>query len=393
MRTNILQLATLKPSLFIYRDELLHASETFILSQGESLSAFRAIYLGTRRVPGLEVPQDRCVLLAAGHYRRLKAARLKLLGATTSDLTRLRALRPVLVHAHFGKDAANAMPIARFLGIPLVVTFHGWDATVRDDVLRRQSISLNLYVRRRSELARAAARVLCISEFIRRQVHARGFSPDRTMVHYTGIDLRKFIPDPTLERKPIVLFAGRLVEEKGCEYLIRAMETVQSKVRNVETVIIGDGPLREQLGRQARSSLRLFRFTGRCSPAVVRDWMNKASVFSTPSIVAEAGNTEGFGMVFAEAQAMGLPVASFAIGGIPEAVEHGVTGLLAPERDTNALANNIVTLLTDASMWRRLSAAGQERVKKLFDLEKQTAKLEQIYQEVLQEHQAGVTAS
>jgi glycosyltransferase involved in cell wall biosynthesis len=285
------------------------------------------------------------------------------------------------------------MPIARFLGIPLVVTFHGWDATVRDDVLRRQSISLNLYVRRRSELARAAARVLCISEFIRRQVHARGFSPDRTMVHYTGIDLRKFIPDPTLERKPIVLFAGRLVEEKGCEYLIRAMETVQSKVRNVETVIIGDGPLREQLGRQARSSLRLFRFTGRCSPAVVRDWMNKASVFSTPSIVAEAGNTEGFGMVFAEAQAMGLPVASFAIGGIPEAVEHGVTGLLAPERDTNALANNIVTLLTDASMWRRLSAAGQERVKKLFDLEKQTAKLEQIYQEVLQEHQAGVTAS
>ena len=98
-------------------------------------------------------------------------------------------------------------------------------------------------------------------------------------------------------------------------------------------------------------------------------------------------------MVFAEAQAMGLPVASFASGGIPEAVEHGVTGLLTTERDVTALAGNIVSLLTDDSLWRRFSAAGQERVKRLFDLEKQTAKLEQIYHEVLQEHHAGAAAS
>ena len=305
MRTNILQLATLKPSLFIYRDALLLASETFILSQGESLSAFRAVYLGLRRVPGLELPQDRCVLLAAGHYRRLKAARLKLSGATTSDITRLRALRPVLVHAHFGMDAADAMPIARALGIPLVVTFHGWDATVRDDVFRRQSIALNLYVRRRSELARAASRVLCVSEFIRRQVLEKGFSLDKTTVHYTGIDLQKFIPNPTIQRKPIVLFVGRLVEKKGCEYLVQAMEIVQSKVADAELVVIGDGPLRKRLEHEAGSRLRSVRFLGKCSAAVVREWMGNASVFSTPSVIAESGDAEGFGMVFAEAQAMG----------------------------------------------------------------------------------------
>ena len=384
------KVATVKRNLFIYRDELLDGSETFILSQGESLNAFRAVYLGTQRVPGLELPEDRCVLFAAGRYRRWIGARLKL---TTSDLARLRALRPELVHAHFGMDADIAMPIARSLGIPLVVTFHGWDATVRDEVFRRRSIALNRWVRRRPDLARTAARVVCISEFVRRRVHEKGFSPDRTMVHYIGIDLRKFVPDSTLERRPVVLFAGRLVEEKGCEYLIRAMETVQTKVKDVELVVIGDGHLRKQLERQARSSLRSYRFTSWCSPAVVRDWMNKASVFSTPSIVAKAGDTETFGMVFAEAQAMGLPVASFAVGGIPEAVEHGVTGLLAPERDTDALANNIVTLLTDGSMWRRFSTAGQERVKRLFDLAKQTAKLEQIYDEVIQEHRAGVNAA
>jgi glycosyltransferase involved in cell wall biosynthesis len=298
-----------------------------------------------------------------------------------------------MVHAHFGLDAANAMPIARSLGIPLVVTFHGWDATVRDSVFRRQSIAQNLYVARRSTLARMAARVLCVSEFIRRQILIKGFSPDRTIVHYIGIDLRKFIPDPTIKRKATVLFVGRLVEKKGCEYLVRAMETVQAKVANADLVVIGDGPLRKRLEREAKSRLRLFRFIGGCSAEVVRDWMGKATVFSTPSVVAESGDAEGFGMVFAEAQAMGLPVASFASGGIPEAVEHGVTGLLAPERDTAALAKNIVTLLTDSSLWCRFSVAGQERVRKLFDLERQTMKLEQIYQKALEEHQADVTGS
>jgi glycosyltransferase involved in cell wall biosynthesis len=290
-------------------------------------------------------------------------------------------------------DAVSTIPIAESLGIPLIVTFHGWDATVRDDVFRRRSIALNLYVRRRPKLARAAVRVLCVSEFVRRQVLEKGFSPDKTMVHYIGIDLRKFIPDPTIERKPIVLFVGRLVEKKGCEYLIQAMEIVQSKVEDAELVVIGDGPLRKRLEHEAGSRLRLFRFLGGCSAEVVREWMRKASVFSTPSVVAESGDAEGFGMVFAEAQAMGLPVASFASGGIPEAVEHGVTGLLAPERDTDVLANNIVTLLTDKSLWRRFRAAGQERVKRLFDLEKQTAKLEQVYEEVLREHHSGVKLS
>jgi glycosyltransferase involved in cell wall biosynthesis len=191
-----------------------------------------------------------------------------------------------------------------------------------------------------------------------------------------------------MPRKPVVLFAGRLVEKKGCEFLIRAMHKVQARMESVELVVIGDGPLRNKLEQQARENLRSVRFLGRCSPLMVRAWLRAACVFSTPSVIAESGDAEGFGMVFAEAQAMGVPVASFATGGIPEAVEHGVTGLLAPERDCDALANNIVALLTNHSMWQRFSAAGQERVKRLFDLDKQAAKLEKVYQEIVKEHQS-----
>src|ERR1700682_1899426 len=98
------ELTTVKPSLFIYRDELLDGSETFILSQGESLRAFRAVYVGTQKVLGLEMPADRSELLPASRYRRLIGARVKL---AASDLAHLRTYRPALIHAHFAMDADN----------------------------------------------------------------------------------------------------------------------------------------------------------------------------------------------------------------------------------------------------------------------------------------------
>ncbi len=113
--------------------------------------------------------------------------------------------------------------------------------------------------------------------------------------------------------------------------------------------------------------------------------MNCARVFSVPSVTSVSGASEGFGIVFAEAQAMGLPVASFATGGIPEVVSHGETGLLAAERDWEGLARHISSLLSNDSLWRRLSAAGQARVRDLFDLRRQTGALEEIYDRVLSE--------
>jgi len=89
---------------------------------------------------------------------------------------------------------------------------------------------------------------------------------------------------------------------------------------------------------------------------------------------------EGFGMVFAEAQAMGLPVVSFSSGGIPEAVADGETGLLATESDSKRLAACILRLLEDEELWQRFSQKGQERVRTIFNLKEQTRALESIYE-------------
>ena len=366
--------------MIVYRDELLGNSETFIRAQGESLDRFRAFYLGTRHVPGLSLPDLRYhVVSGAGAIRRMQRARFKLWGAGTALQQMLAEKKPALVHAHFGPDACNAISLARTLDVPLVATFHGYDVTTSNALLPR------LYVRRQELLKRSAAKFLCVSEFIRQRAIEKGFPAEKMIVHYTGVDTDLFCPNPELSRLPIVLFVGRLVQKKGCEYLIRAMSRVQEALPGAQMVVLGDGPLRSTLEKQAAEVLKSFQFLGMQNPAVVRNWMNRAMVFSTPSLTAESGDAEGFGMVFAEAQAMGLPVVSFASGGVPEAVANERTGYLVPERDWESLSEKILTLLSDPELWRRFSEAGQARVRERFDIWKQTAALENIYDSVLNE--------
>jgi colanic acid/amylovoran biosynthesis glycosyltransferase len=289
----------------------------------------------------------------------------------------------VLVHAHFGMDSVQALRLARRLKVPLVVTFHGYDVTMKAEYARRFSFDYRRYLRWRPIVQKEAALFLAVSEFIRGKLISQGFPADKVSVHYVGVDAGLFTPDPSIAREPIVLFAGRLVDSKGCDHLIQAMALVQEQVPEARLVVIGDGPMRPALEELAAGCLKNYQFLGLRPQSEVRDWMNRAKVFSVPSFTTPMGTSEGFGLVFAEAQAMGLPVASFSTGGIPEAVAHNATGLLTGERDTEGLAMNVVRLLRDDALWQQFSDAAAARARELFDLQKQTKKLEKIYDRLL----------
>jgi colanic acid/amylovoran biosynthesis glycosyltransferase len=371
-------------NVLIYRDLLLPPSETFVRGQGEMLEGFTAYYAGSRRVSGLELPEDRVLTVNRGDVLGWAAeAYARYVRFPRDFVRRARGLEPALIHAHFGLDGAQALPLARELGVPLVVTFHGFDATMTDEFAGRSFHKHRLYLRRRKELQRAGALFLAVSEFVRGRLLDQGYPEERLVVHYTGVDVEEFEPAREEAREPVVLFVGRLVEKKGCEYLIRAMERVQRERPEVSLWVIGDGPLRGPLERLAQERLRAARFLGGQPPEEVRRRIGRAKVFCVPSVVAESGDAEGFGMVFAEAQAMGTPVASFASGGIPEAVSDGETGLLAPERDAAGLAESILALLEDEELWSRMSAAGIEYVRRRFDLRRQTARLEELYERAI----------
>jgi glycosyltransferase involved in cell wall biosynthesis len=233
----------------------------------------------------------------------------------------------------------------------------------------------------RRSLWRRASAFLCVSEYVRGRALAAGFPPDKTHVHFNGLDCKTFTPKvPVTEKDPnLVLYVGRLIPYKGCDYLIRAMQLVQRDRPGSRLVIIGDGSSRGGLEELARSLGINCDFLGELKPAEVRSWLEKARLFCATSVTTQDGQSEAFGVVFLEAQAMGVPVVSFRHGGIPETMREGVTGLLAEERDVEGLAEQMLRYLGEDKFWSRCREEGMRWVRNDFDHSVQAAKLEDIY--------------
>jgi glycosyltransferase involved in cell wall biosynthesis len=369
--------------VLIYRNELLGESETFIRSQAEALLGFEAHYVGSKLCRRPPPPERTHLVHGGGLLGSLRDVVFKSTGFIPAAALQLLRLKPSLVHAHFGPDGVLAMPLARKLRIPLVVTFHGYDATTRDDFARRSFPRHRLYLMRRGALQRSATLFIAVSHFIKDCLLAQGFPADRVVVHYTGVDLDRFRGDPAAPREPIVVFAGRLVEGKGGSHLIRAVAEIRQRHPDLRVVLLGDGPERAALGRLAATIGVRADFLGMRPPEEVAAWLRRAAVMCVPSITASDGWREGFGMVFAEAQACGVPVVSYEVGGIPEAVAQGNGGLLVPEGDWCALAAALDRVLSDAGLRVRLGRDGQERMRKMFNLRHQTERLEALYRGIL----------
>lgn len=371
------------PAVIFFSGLLLPPSETFIRSQGEALQNFSPYYVGSRFVKGLSLPSDRTfVINPGGILGAAKEATFKISGFSPPLYQKMQQLQPALVHAHFGVCGTLALPLAKHLKLPLIVTFYGLDATL-DANSRQNSLTHRVYFRRQARLKQETKLFIAVSEFIKQKLLTQGFPAERVIAHYYGVNTQLFQPDPKIARRPVVLFVGRLTEKKGCEYLIKAMAQVQMQYPDVELVVIGDGYLRAELEALAAKQLKRYKFLGFQSSEVVKQWMNQATLFAAPSITASNGDSEGLPTVVVEAQSMALPVVGSVHAGIPEAVIHGETGFLAPERDWQQLAKYMLRLLGDQALWQRFSLNGQERMRLHFDLPKQTRILEELYQKVL----------
>jgi colanic acid/amylovoran biosynthesis glycosyltransferase len=372
----------------VFRERLLTTSETFILEQARSLRNYRPVLAGLRRTGvalGCELPQ---ILLRNGSDALDKiAARLFYHLATAPKFIRnLRAESPSIVHAHFATDAVQAMPIAKALDVPLIVSLHGHDVTATDAHFQKEFLGRH-FLRHRKQLFDFASGFICVSASIRDAALRAGFPERKLHIHYTGIDCERFRAGDGGRDPQLILFVGRLVEKKGCEYLLRAMVVVQRHHPEARVEIIGDGPLRSRLESIAASLGVRASFRGMQNPAEVLRSMSRARILCNPSVTAASGDMEGFGMVFAEAQAVGTPVVSFFHGAIPEAVSHGTTGLLSPERKVCPLANSLCVLLEDDRLWSDMSWNARRWVEERFDIARQTKSLEALYDECVENHQ------
>ncbi|MDJ0632043.1 MAG: glycosyltransferase [Xenococcaceae cyanobacterium MO_188.B29] len=372
-----------KKPVIIFRNELLHYSETFIPAQINSLSSYEPYYVGTKVIDPQKLGKAPLVVPFEGKSRIYRQLFTRTGYIWQGWLKTIKAIQAKLIHAHFGIDGVLALPLARKTHLPLLVTFHGYDITSNDCSKYVSGWNYETYNRGRQILFKEAKSFIAVSDFIRSQLIAKGCPEEKIIVHYIGIDTDKFTPDPTINRQPVVLFVGRLVEKKGCEYLIRAMAQVQSVMPEVKLVIIGDGILRQKLEQLAAQLLYSYRFLGAQPPEIVKTWMNQSQLMAVPSVTAATGDTEGAPMVVLEAQAMGLPVVGSLHAGIPELVLEGETGLLAKEKDWKTMAEKIIFILKDNLFWHKLSQQGQERVNTSFNLRTQTQALENIYDRLI----------
>ena len=258
-----------------------------------------------------------------GNLRRspARAALLPAFLASYTRAARAAAAGADLVHAHW---LPSGLP-ARATGRPYLLTMHGTDS-----VLARRVPALSRPV------VRAARMVLCVSESLTET--ARRLGAREVRVVPVGITMPATTVEP--DDPPHVLFVGRLSEEKGVLELIQA-------ARDLPLVVVGDGPLREQVPAAL----------GFVPPAELPGYFDRAAVVVCPS------RREGYGVVARQAMAHGRPVIATEVGGLAEAIVDGESGLLVPPEDGTALRAALERLLGDADLRARLGAAARDRVR------------------------------
>ena len=282
-----------------------------------------------------------------------------------------------LIHAQFGVEGIYGARLKGRTGLPLVTSFHGYDATRfprrRPDVYRPLFAEGDLF--------------LACSEALRKRLLSLGCPEVRLRVHHVGIDLGQ-IPfhERQVEEGDTVnlLLVGRMVEKKGIPYALRAFANVRRYRRRVTLTLIGDGPDRPTVESLIRElDLSDVRLLGAQPHDVVLSEMGRAHIFIQPSVTAADGDTEGIPGTLMEAQASGLPVVATWHGGIPELVADGQSGYLVSERNSHALAERLRHLIEHPELWGPMGRAGRAVVEERFNLHTQVAVLENYYDELL----------
>jgi glycogen(starch) synthase len=292
-------------------------------------------------------------------------------GAVTHPLARdaVKALHGGdydLVHAHDWLLGHTAVTLARRLGVPLVATLHTTEAHRRQRRLPARVDAAVHAVERR--LGHEARRVITCSRYMRGQVIEQlDLDPDRVTVVVDGVDpdrWRAAARDVLAERLryagagPLIGYAGRLSAEKGVDDLIGALPRLRRRHPGLRLVVAGDGPARTDLRRLARQ-LRLERavsFAGFLDQTRLRAVLAACDAVALPSIYEPAG------MIALEVAATGVPLAAAGVGGLPEFVESGLTGLLFAPGDPDGLAEAVDRVLADPTVAGRMATAARARV-------------------------------
>ena len=292
-------------------------------------------------------------------------------------------ISPDVIHAHFGRAGVKAVPIAHALGIPLVVTFYGYDVSKlsRDEGWRRGY----------EKIWHGSDVIVGISSHICEKLISMGAPKDKVKRISLGVDLGNFecsSPTSNFDGHTVrCLHVGRLVEKKGPLHLVRAIRNARRRLENgrdLHLTIAGDGPLRTELEKFITEAgiQDHFSLLGAVSHEKVRELMKETHLYTQHCVTASDGDQEGQGVTFVEASATGRPVVSTRHDGIPDVVLDGETGILVEEGDVEGMGEAIANLARNTKQWIEFGRAGRSHIEKNFNLSTQIEKQIDVYEEV-----------
>jgi glycosyltransferase involved in cell wall biosynthesis len=279
----------------------------------------------------------------------------------------VREFQPDLIHAHFAKEATEkARELSFESGVPYSFTAHGYDI--------HRKPPPDFY-----ERAMAARAVITVSKANAKYIH-EVFRVPETHIHVVpcGVDTSYFYPGPETRARsdvPLIVCVARQVQVKNLPLLLQACALVRDRKVAFRCVLAGDGPVREQLLRQSVTLGldEIVEMPGALEQSEVLKLWQRATLGVLTS------DNEGMPVCLMEAAACGVPVVATAVGGVPELVQDGVTGLLCSRGDAKALANALELLLTHNEMRRRMRAASRLHAEQHFSVVRQVDQLQKIW--------------
>jgi 1,4-alpha-glucan branching enzyme len=330
------------------------ASEVYgrLAGTGAQVMLITTSVSGARR--GFEADGIEVRVVPALDLRRVTRAQVSLAPAVIRESRRLReTFRPNVLHAnslHFQTSIAAAL-LRRRTGVPMVTTMHLSQPKDLPVALRAVTAAYEQIVGR--FILASSSAVITVSDAVGRHAQRLGVPTERIHVVPNGVDHQRFRPDETVDgdgNRPLVLFVGRLISNKGPHVLLEAVGKLPGT--EVDIVFIGDGPMRQQLERAAREqgTEAHVRFEG--VSADVAGWLRRADVLVRPSF------TEGLPLAVLEAMASRVCVVASDIAGNADLVRDGDSGLLFAVGDVDALATALRRVLSDPEERRRLALRG-----------------------------------
>ncbi len=299
---------------------------------------------------------------------------------TLASATAVADFSPDHIHAHWATYGASAAwLLARTQRVAFSFTAHAHDIFVHDHMLKAK--------------LHDAAFVVAISRF-NRDLLLRRFGTEsvaRVHVVHCGVRPAEFAPDAAApgDAGADLLSVGRLDPKKGYAVMLDALSELRRRGVLCTAEVIGEGARRPQLEAQ-RAHLGLestFALPGAADQPRVRAAMRASRVFVMPCIEAPDGDMDGIPVALMEAMAMGMPVVSTTVSGVPELVIDGETGLLVPPGDPHRLADALQRVLSDAQFAHALGQRARARVESAFDSDREGEKLLALMREAAHHHQ------